>query len=298
MKESRLFQILYYILEKGRVTAPELADKFEVSVRTIYRDIDWISNAGIPIYTVQGKGGGLEIDSSFILNKSILTDAEREQIVIALKSLEKNSEFYKSELTNKLASIFNTKDENWIELDFSNWTHNKDYKSIFDKIKEAILNKNIISIHYSNMNSEKTIREIKPIRLLYKGGNWYVYSFCNLRQDFRFFKLARIRELNVLSKTYEEGFSDIDIDKEFIYSDTIHLLIRFDKSIEDRVYDDFSESITESDEYLYVEVELPDDYTTYSYILSFGDSAEVLEPIEARNKLKTMINNMAKKYIT
>ncbi len=197
-----------------------------------------------------------------------------------------------------MASIFNTKAENWIELDFSSWIHNEKYKSIFDKIKRAILNKNIISIQYFNMNGEKTTREIKPIRLFYKGGNWYVYSFCNLRQDFRFFKLARIRELNVLSKMYEEDFSTIDIDKEFNYSDTVHLKIRFDKSIERRVYSDFSESITKIDDYLYIEVDLPDNHTTYRYILSFGDSAEVLEPKEVRNKLQTMINNMAKKYIT
>ncbi len=77
MKESRLFRILYYILERGRVTAPELAEKFEVSVRTIYRDIDWISSAGIPIYATRGKGGGIEIDSNFIINKAMLTGAEK-----------------------------------------------------------------------------------------------------------------------------------------------------------------------------------------------------------------------------
>lgn len=84
MKDSRLFRILYYILEKGKATANELADRFEVSVRTIYRDIDSISSAGIPIYAIQGKGGGIEIAQEFILSKSLLSQNEKEQIMTAL----------------------------------------------------------------------------------------------------------------------------------------------------------------------------------------------------------------------
>ena len=88
MKDNRLFRILYYILEKGRVTANELADKFEVSVRTIYRDIDSISSAGIPIYALQGKGGGIEIAEDFVLNKSLLSENEKQQIMSALQGVE------------------------------------------------------------------------------------------------------------------------------------------------------------------------------------------------------------------
>lgn len=88
MRDSRLFRILYYVLEKGKVTANELSEKFEVSVRTIYRDIDVISSAGIPIYATQGKGGGIEIADDFVLKKSLLSEKEQEQILVALKGLE------------------------------------------------------------------------------------------------------------------------------------------------------------------------------------------------------------------
>ena len=98
MKDNRLFRILYYILEKEKVTANELADKFEVSVRTIYRDIDSISSVGVPIFTTQGKGGGIKIDNEFILNKSLFDTNEKEQIIAALQGLEKTNEAYKSEL--------------------------------------------------------------------------------------------------------------------------------------------------------------------------------------------------------
>ncbi len=134
MKESRLFQILYYILEHGRVTAPQLADKFEVSVRTIYRDIDWISSVGIPIYTTRGKGGGIEIDSTFIMNRAMLTPDEKEQILIALNSTKNISELEQSDLVNKLSVLFDMKNSNWIEVDSTNWKRSDSFISLFDDV--------------------------------------------------------------------------------------------------------------------------------------------------------------------
>ena len=125
MKDSRLFRILYYILEKGKATANELADRFEVSVRTIYRDIDSISSAGIPIYAIQGKGGGIEIAQEFILSKSLLSQNEKEQIMTALQSLEHTSKLYEGELLTKLSALFKMKNQNWIEIDFNNWQNNE-----------------------------------------------------------------------------------------------------------------------------------------------------------------------------
>ena len=98
MKDNRLFRILYYILEKGKVTASELADKFEVSVRTIYRDIDSISSAGIPIYALQGKGGGIEIAEDFVLSKSLLSENEKQQIMSALQGLDNTAIQHENEL--------------------------------------------------------------------------------------------------------------------------------------------------------------------------------------------------------
>ena len=105
MRDSRLFRILYYVLEKGKVTANELSEKFEVSVRTIYRDIDVISSAGIPIYATQGKGGGIEIADDFVLKKSLLSEKEQEQILVALKGLEGINKQYENELLTKLSAF-------------------------------------------------------------------------------------------------------------------------------------------------------------------------------------------------
>lgn len=119
MKDNRLFKMLYYILEKEKVTAKELADKFEVSLRTIYRDVDTLCDVGIPLYTTQGKGGGIEILPDFVLDKSLLTNEEKEQILASLQGLENTNKLYESELLKKLSGLFKIKNTNWIEVDFS-----------------------------------------------------------------------------------------------------------------------------------------------------------------------------------
>lgn len=121
MEQGRLFKIVYHLLDKGRATAPELAEKFEVSVRTIYRDLDAISAAGIPIYTVQGKGGGIFILPEFVLEKSLLTPQEKEQILMALQGLAVAEDSRTDELLTKLGGLFRMQGANWIEVDFSDW---------------------------------------------------------------------------------------------------------------------------------------------------------------------------------
>ena len=124
MEQGRLFKIVYHLLDKGRATAPELAEKFEVSVRTIYRDLDAISAAGIPIYTVQGKGGGIFILPEFVLEKSLLTPQEKERILMALQGLAAVEDSRIDELLTKLGGLFRVQGANWIEVDFSDWHKN------------------------------------------------------------------------------------------------------------------------------------------------------------------------------
>ena len=298
MKDNRLFRILYYILEKEKVTANELADKFEVSVRTIYRDIDSISSVGVPIFTTQGKGGGIKIDNEFILNKSLFDANEKEQIIAALQGLEKTNEAYKSELITKLSALFKIKNSNWIEIDFTSWGSNNTYQDLFNALKTTIINKNIISFSYNSSKAEKINRKVKPIRLLFKEQDWYLYAFCLLRNDFRYFKLSRMKDLEVLAINYEDNFENEVLKKELKYENIVNIKLKFDKSVAFRVYDEFNEAIVEDKKgNLYVEMKIPNNYKLYNYIFSFGANVEILEPKEIRNQLKNMINKIAKKYI-
>ena len=298
MKDNRLFRILYYILEKEKVTANELADKFEVSVRTIYRDIDSISSVGVPIFTTQGKGGGIKIDNEFILNKSLFDVNEKEEIIAALQGLEKTNEPYKSELITKLSALFKIKNSNWIEIDFTSWGSNNTYQDLFNALKTAIINKNIISFSYNSSKGEKINRRVKPIRLLFKEQDWYLYAFCLLRNDFRYFKLSRIKDLEVLAINYEDNFENVVLKKGLKYENIVNIKLKFDKSVAFRVYDEFNEAIEEDEKgNLYVEIKIPNNYKLYNYIFSFGSNVEILEPKEIRNQFKNMINEIAKKYI-
>ena len=296
MRDSRLFRILYYVLEKGKVTANELSEKFEVSVRTIYRDIDVISSAGIPIYATQGKGGGIEIADDFVLKKSLLSEKEQEQILVALKSLEGINKQYENELLTKLSAFFKIKNTNWIEVDFTNWQKDNEYDELFNDIKSAIINKNIIRFTYFSSNEKETSREVKPIRLLFKGWDWYVYTFCLLRNEFRYFKLSRIRDLKILDENFEDSYEDVVLIKKMEYKDTVHVKLKFDRKVAFRVYDEMGYIKEDEEGNLYAEIELPNDYNLYNYIFSFGESVEVLEPIEIRNNIRDMINKMSRIY--
>ena len=299
MKDNRLFKILYYILEKGKVTANELADKFEVSVRTIYRDIDSISSAGIPIYALQGKGGGIEIAEDFVLSKSLLSENEKQQIMSALQGLDNTTKQSENELLTKLSALFKMKNTSWIEVDFNNWQNNKLYEKTFDDIKSAILSKNIISFTYFSSNEEETSRSVKPVRLLFKSQDWYLYALCLLRNDFRYFKLSRIKNLDIHTEKFDDSFEDILLKKEMPHENTVNIKVKFNRKVAFRVYDELNGEITEdNDGNLYTEIQIPNNHNLYNYIFSFGDGAEVLEPKEIRRQIKQMINKMAEKYIT
>lgn len=299
VKESRLFRILYYILEKGKATAQELADRFEVSVRTIYRDIDSISSAGIPIYALQGKGGGIRIAEEFVLSRSLLTKEEKEQILTALQGLENTNTLCENELLTKLSAVFKMKNTNWIEVDFSSWKKDLRAEKLFQDLKSAIISRKLVSFSYFSSSEEETVRSAKPARLLFKGQDWYLYAFCLLREDFRYFKLSRIKNLEVLPEGFEEDFEGLILEKEIPAEDLLLLKIKFDRSAAFRVYDELGREIREDEDgSLHAEIRLPDDGSLYHYIFSFGDSAEVLEPKEVRARIKEMAERILKKYKT
>lgn len=139
MQINRLFKLACYLLVNGKTSAPELAEKFEVSTRTIYRDSDSISAAGIPIYTTQGKGGGISLLESFVLDKSLFSEKEKEQILMALQGIASVEGENTDELLSKLSALFQMEATDWIEVDFSGWNRNEADRDIFNEIKRLFL---------------------------------------------------------------------------------------------------------------------------------------------------------------
>lgn len=300
MQESRLFRIIYYLLDKGKSTAPELAEKFEVSVRTIYRDIDIISSMGIPVYAMQGKGGGIALLDNFVLDKSLLSTREKEQILMALQGIIATEPNNSDELLTKLGSLFQTKNTNWIEVDFSNWVKRNPSQDIFQLMKSAIFSRNVISFQYFSSNRESTKRRVEPLKLVFKSKDWYLYGFCLIRNDYRFFKLTRIKEMEIQAEVYSREIpSTCSIGKQMDIQNAIAVTLKFDQDMAFRVYDEFAEGVTEDKQgNLYVRTNLPDSDTLYSYLFSFADSVEIVEPENIREQVKNKLAAMQKKYVT
>ena len=299
IRESRLFRIVYYLLQNGKATASELAQKFEVSIRTIYRDIDSISSAGIPIYATQGKGGGISILNDYTLDKSLFSEQEQEQMLTALQGMVAATEENSNELLTKLSGLFQINSTNWIEVDFSDWAHRTPQQDTFNIIKEAIFQKRVISFYYFSGKGNKEKRNVRPIRLVFKSKSWYLYSFCLLRNDYRFFKLTRIKELEMLSGTFTQDFTPTKIEKQIQVENTVAVKLKFDRQAAFRVYDEFTDSITEDSQgNLYVQIDLPDNEVLYSYVMSFSDSVEIIEPQSIREQMKKRLQKMQEKYRT
>lgn len=300
MEQSRLFKIVYHLLEKGKSTAPELAEKFEVSIRTIYQDLDTISAAGIPIYATQGKGGGIFIMQDFVLNKSLLSEQEKEQILMALQGISATEHNQTDELLMKLSGLFQSKVTNWIEVDFSEWYKNTPNYDVFNLIKNAIFNQYTITFSYFAREGNYSNRTIEPIKLIFKNKDWYLYGFCLLRNDFRFFKLTRIKDLEISSDTFiREVKSSHEIETVIKNKNFIHAKLKFSPKVAFRVYDEFTDNVSKDNQgNLYVNIDLPDNETLFSYILSFGDNVEILEPDYLRHSMKEKLALMLEKYIT
>lgn len=288
MEQSRLFKIVYHLLEKGKSTAPELAEKFEVSIRTIYRDLDTISAAGIPIYATQGKGGGIFIMQDFMLNKSLLSEQEKEQILMALQGISATEHNQTDELLMKLSGLFQSKVTNWIEVDFSEWYKNTPNYDVFNLIKNAIFNQYTITFSYFAREGNYSNRTVEPIKLIFKNKDWYLYGFCLLRNDFRFFKLTCIKDLEISSDTFiREVKSSHEIETVIKNKNFIHAKLKFSPKVAFRVYDEFTDNVSKDNQgNLYVNIDLPDNETLFSYILSFGNNVEILEPDYLRHSMK------------
>lgn len=300
MKENRYFQMIYLLLDKGQMTAPELADYFEVSIRTIYRDIDILSAAGIPIYATQGKGGGIAIQDSYVLKKSLLSEQEQKQILMALQGIRVLEDEQINMLLSKLSGVFQRQQGNWLEIDFSTWTKSGAGKHNFQLLQSAIRKSRIVSFSYYSGKGEQTKRIIEPHKLVFKTSDWYLYGYCTLRKDFRFFKLTRIRDLKLqdaeyMRETPEHIFERSD---EFEMK-TVQVTLLFDAGMSHEVYEKFDEEVSEQEDgSLLVTTILPDNELLYSYILSCRDGVEVLSPPYVRDNVRKRVGKMLEIYKT
>lgn len=295
MQKSRLFKIIYYLLNKGFATAPELAQEMEVSVRTIYRDIDVLSSTGIPIYVTTGRNGGIHLMKNYVLDKTMLSQKEKQDILSAVQNLSIANSDYTQDTLEKLSALFCLPKDNWYEIDFSRWNSPTQDNKKFEILKKGVIDHLVVKITYVNSCGTQDKRKIQPLKLLYKSKEWYLKAFCMKKQDFRIFKLNRILSYELL----QENFSPIPYPEIPVQEKSYPAVrLRFNKDAAYRVYDEFEESLIEKQDNgdFIVSVQMPVDSWLLGYILSFGTQVEVLKPLSLRELIAEQAGKIYELY--
>lgn len=309
MKLDRLVSILVILLRKEKVQAKELADMFEVSVRTILRDVEAINLAGIPIVTYQGVNGGIGIAEGYRLDRSVLTEDDMSTIISTLGGIAGSLPDSRHEvLMEKLRNIMPESKRETLDskvkqlvIDISPWGTNALLKDSISRLRKAIEDNKEIEFTYIDSEGRWTNRTVEPYSLILKGQKWYLYAWCHIREDFRLFKLSRIRELAVTDRHYEPRKASMG---QLTYEDQwktpenmISLELVFEKELEILVEEWFAGELEKlEDGKLLAKAVLPENNWLYGFILSFGTGVEVINPPHVRKRLAEIAKDIFVKY--
>lgn len=308
MKIDRLVSIIMILLEKERVGARALAEQFEVSPRTIYRDIDSINMAGIPVRATPGVGGGFEIMRQYKLDKKVFSTADLSAILMGLTSL--SGMVREEELVNALAKVksFVPAERagdielraSQIQIDLSRWMGNRNIQPTLETIKAAMQESRLLSFEYADRHGNKTARTAEPCQLVLKSSQWYWQGYCHTRKDFRLFKISRISKLEMLPQQFEPRACpkpQLDFD-DMLEKLQMEVTIRIHRSVMDRVLEfcAFEDLVADGDAHYLVRLPFIENDYYYHFLLGFGDKCECLEPPQVRREMRRRIQAMAARY--
>lgn len=302
MKIDRLIGILSILLQKEKVTAPFLAEKFEVSRRTINRDVEDLCKAGIPVVTEQGANGGISIMEGYRLDKTLLTSSDMQAILAGLRSLDSVSGTSRyQQLMEKLSvgnsTILTTNDH--ILIDLSSW-YKETLAPKIELIQKAIDQKRRIHFQYFAPRGE-SVRTVEPCCLLFQWAAWYVWGYCMDRQDFRMFKLNRMLELMDTGEVFDaRERPEMNFEAERVFPVALRAEIILEPSVKWRLVEEYGiECFTErADGRLAFANGFADKDHLFSWLLSFGDNAELAGPEELRTEFAQILDRIKIKYLT
>ncbi len=301
MKINRLLEITLILLNKKSVKAQELAERFEVSTRTIYRDVDELSAAGVPVFTNKGSGGGISLLEDFAISKAMLSEHERDSVLLALKTLQATKYPEIDAILEKIGAVFKkTTATDWVHIEFSPWGSGPNEENKFLNIKKSILETKMVAFDYINADGILSHRQVEPMQLDFKGQAWYMWGYCRTRRDFRTFRISRIRNLSLTDESFKRRPPQSVRDEEPATAplNWVTLKLRFQPENLYRVYDDYDEQrITRNKDGTYdVTMTVPEDDWVYGYIMSFGNYVEVLEPPHIRDIIRERMEKTLKFY--
>lgn len=305
MRSDRLLSILIIISQKGLVTGHELAEHFEVSLRTIYRDIEKISEAGVPIAATGGKGGGYYIMEDYNLNNIFLNKKEIEPLIAVMENLKflfgKNPKF--NDIVLKFQTLHSREDQKGdnLNINMSHFSMEPELRDYLFLINKAIEDSKLVEFEYINRRLDYEKRIVEPIQIQFAGGDWYIIGFCKIRNDYRKFKLVRVRNLSLGDSFEKRLISTEELKKIFSDSydkNSILVTLKFSSRIGVQLSEYFlKDTITTLDNGEYIVEDLfPDDEGLKKFILSFGDYCEVISPLKLRKEMCEYIKNIYLKY--
>ena len=301
MQVERLLKIIFFLMNGTCRTAKELAQSCTVSVRTIQRDIDALSLAGIPVFSHRGYGGGVGLLKGFTLDRMYLTEQERTDILNGLQNLESAGYPDGKESLRKLAALFHGKtDERWLRVDFSSWCGSGFGKQKFDLLRDAVLSKKVLGFSYFSSENRISQRTAEPLCLLFRERAWYLCVFDRKSGREMVLRASRIRDVQLTGETFErvmqqDPMATPDYDESYALE---RVVLRVKANCAFRVFDEFPEQdiCPQPDGSYLIDEMMPINEWLTGYLLSFADGLEVIEPPSLRDMLLEKIKLMAEKY--
>lgn len=300
MKIDRLIGILSILLQQEKVTAPYLAEKFEVSRRTINRDIEDICKAGVPLVTTQGKNGGISIMDGYKMNRALLTSGDMQALLAGLRSLDSVSQTNKYQQLMEKLSVGNSgilSDNSHILIDLSSW-YKTDLAPKIELLQTAIERRELVKFVYYGPRGDGD-RKMEPYLLVFHWASWYIWGYCRQRKDYRMFKLNRLLSLkNTAEKFVPREFPPLQLENERIFPPSIWLEALIEPACKWRLIEEYGiDSFQEQEDgKLLFRFGFMDKESAFSWILTFGAQAELLKPANMREELAERLRVMGEKY--
>ncbi|MFS1513024.1 YafY family protein [Chengkuizengella sp. SCS-71B] len=308
MKIERLIAIIMLLLEREVVPTSELTEKLEVSRRTIFRDIDTLNMAGLPIMTTRGFKGGVSLMKTYKVDNKLFTPKDVNSLITSLKSyyqLLENKEIANTlikleSLTEGNESLKHRFDEEYFSIDLEPNQGNRSLKNLIKVIEKAMKDKHYLLFKYIDKNGEVSVRKVEPYKVIFKERSWYLQAFSLEKNDYRVFKLARMNKLRISEELFTpQNFTPIPMNStDWMTEDKVPVTIKIDKSIKDRVIERFGEEYiiaNNGDDYL-AKYPIADNEHGYNLLLLFGMKCEIIEPLSVRENFKKYIQNILGKY--
>jgi predicted DNA-binding transcriptional regulator YafY len=301
VKLDRLLSIVVLLLGRERMTAADLAKRFEVTVRTIYRDLDAINASGIPIVAYPGPGGGYCIEGSYTIDRRLFGFDDLKAIVSALKGV--NAALEDASIRSALEKIESLGPrggseeflEDRVVIDLFPWGRRDEERRLVKLVEPAISERRLVELSYSSYGREAERRTVEPMTLVFKSYAWYLWAYCRLRGDYRLFKLSRMREVEIKLERFKRRKGKYKPDAELPLPPMVELVIAFDAALANEAEERFGGGSIEegTDGRARLRVRVPDGDWIVGFVLGFCPGVEILEPERLRRELAAAASAVA-----